>query len=93
MKAALVVMALCGFSTLAMAEESNAKIAAQQSQHRAPAVEQYTYATHLDIAKVISTDQVPNVCRVVPQHMTYEDSEGQRHVMEYQVMGNGCSNG
>jgi hypothetical protein len=88
MKAVLVVMALCGFSAMAMAEESNAKIAAQD-----PAVEQYTYSTHLDIAKVISIDEVPNVCRVVPQHMTYEDSQGQRHIMEYQVMGNGCSNG
>jgi hypothetical protein len=88
MKAALVVMALCGFSAMAMAEESTAKVAAQQQR-----IEQYSYSTHLDIAKVISVDEVPNVCRVVPQHMTYEDSKGQRHVMEYQVMGNGCSNG
>jgi hypothetical protein len=88
MKAALVVMALCGLSTMAMAEESNAKVAVQQQR-----VEQYTYSTHLDIAKVISVDEVPNVCSVVPQHMTYEDSQGKRHVLEYQVMGNGCSNG
>jgi hypothetical protein len=90
MKAALVVLALCGFSTLAMAEESEAKVAAQQQR---VAVEQYTYSSHPDIAKVISVDEVPNVCRVVPEHMTYEDSKGQRHIMEYQVMGNGCSNG
>ena len=90
MKAALIVMALCGFSSLAMAEESNAKIAAQNQRQ---AVEQYTYSTNLDIAKVISVDEIPNVCRVVPEHMTYEDSQGQRHVLEYQVMGNGCSNG
>jgi len=25
--------------------------------------------------------------------MTYEDSSGQRHVLQYQVMGAGCSNG
>jgi len=88
MKAALVVMALCGFSAMAMAEESGAKVAAQQQR-----MEHYSYSTKLDIAKVISVDEVPNVCRVVPQHMTYEDSKGQRHVMEYMVMGNGCSNG
>ncbi|HXR02289.1 MAG TPA: DUF2790 domain-containing protein [Pseudomonas sp.] len=88
MKAALVVMALCGFSAMAMAEESGAKVASQQQR-----IEHYTYSTKLDIAKVISVDEVPNVCSVVPQHMTYEDSQGVRHVMEYMVMGNGCSNG
>jgi hypothetical protein len=88
MKAALVVIALCGFSAMAMAEESTAKVAVQQQR-----VEQYTYSTHLDVAKVISLSAVPNVCSVVPERMTYEDSQGKRHVMEYQVMGNGCSNG
>jgi len=24
--------------------------------------------------------------------MTYEDSQGNEHVLEYRVMGNGCSN-
>ena len=88
MKAALVVMALCSFSAMAMAEESGAMVAAQQQR-----IEHYTYTSHPDIAKVISVDDVPNVCRVVPEHMTYEDSKGRRHVMEYLVMGNGCSNG
>lgn len=57
-----------------------------------PAVEQYTYSSHLDIAKVIHMDAVPDVCDVVPVHMTYLDHQGQQHVMEYRVMGNGCSN-
>jgi hypothetical protein len=90
MKAALVLMALFSFSAAAMAEESEAKIAAQNQRQT---VEQYTYSTHLDIARVISVEQVPNVCRVVPQHMIYEDSQGKRHVLEYQVMAGGCSNG
>jgi hypothetical protein len=88
MKAALVVMALCGFSAAAMAQDGPS-----ESSSQAQPVEQYTYSTHLDIAKVISVDEVPNVCSVVPQHMTYEDSQGKRHVLEYQIMGNGCSNG
>ncbi|MFJ3484267.1 DUF2790 domain-containing protein [Pseudomonas sp. NPDC090202] len=88
MKAALVVMALCGFSAAAMAQEGP-----KENSSQAQPVEPYTYSTHLDIAKVISVDEVPNVCAVVPQHMTYEDSQGKRHVMEYLVMGNGCSNG
>ena len=48
---------------------------------------------HLDIARVISTSEVPDVCAVVPVRMTYEDAKGQRHILEYHVMGNGCSNG
>ena len=57
-----------------------------------PAVEQYSYSSHLDIAKVIHMDPVPDVCEVVLVHMTYLDHQGQQHVMEYRVMGNGCSN-
>ena len=57
-----------------------------------PAVEQYSYSSHLDIAKVIHMDPVPDVCEVVPVQMTYLDHQGQQHVMEYRVMGNGCSN-
>jgi hypothetical protein len=88
MKVSILVLALCGFSTLAMAEESSAKVEQQQAR-----VEQYTYSSHPDIAKVISVSEVPDVCAVVPARMTYLDSKGQQHVMAYQVMGNGCSNG
>lgn len=88
MKVSMLVLALCGFSTLAMAEESNAKVEQQQAR-----VEQYTYSSHPDIAKVISVSEVPDVCAVVPARMTYLDSKGQQHTMAYQVMGNGCSNG
>lgn len=88
MKVSMLVLALCGFSTFAMAEESGAKVNQQQAR-----VEQYTYASHPDIAKVISVSEVPDVCAVVPMRMTYQDSKGQQHIMAYQVMGNGCSNG
>ncbi|MBC3956626.1 DUF2790 domain-containing protein [Pseudomonas triticifolii] len=88
MKASLAILALCGLSTLAMAEESQTKVAAQQAR-----VEQYTYGTHLDIARVISISKIPDICQVVPARMVYEDSQGKQHIMGYQVMGNGCSNG
>ncbi|GAB3468332.1 DUF2790 domain-containing protein [Azotobacter salinestris] len=55
-----------------------------------PKAEQYTYGTKLDIAKVISVEDPGNVCEVVPVHMVYEDHQGQRHVVEYSVMGKGC---
>ena len=80
----LIVIALMGFSILAAADEL--KVAQQ------PAVEHYTYATDLDIANVISVSPVDDVCEVVPAQMTYEDHQGQRHILEYRVMGNGCSN-
>jgi hypothetical protein len=56
-------------------------------------VEPYTYSTELDIHKVITVTDIPNACGPVPAQMTYEDSSGQRHVLQYQVMGTGCSNG
>ena len=82
----LIALALMGCSTLAAADEL--QVAQQQ-----PAVEHYTYATDLDIANVISVTPTADVCEVVPAQMTYEDHQGQRHILEYRVMGNGCSNG
>ncbi|POA86232.1 DUF2790 domain-containing protein [Pseudomonas sp. FW305-E2] len=84
MKALLVLVlgSLCG---AAMAGEA-------KDAEQIP-VEQYSYSKHLDIARVISMSEVPNVCEVVPARMTYEDSQGQKHILEYRVMGNGCSNG
>ncbi|MNJ63970.1 hypothetical protein D3C77_599010 [compost metagenome] len=84
MKALLVLVlgSLCG---AAMAGEG-------KDAEQIP-VEQYSYSQHLDIARVISMSEVPNVCEVVPARMTYEDSKGQKHILEYRVMGNGCSNG
>lgn len=77
---ALLVLIFGFFCTAAMAEEP-------------PAVEQYSYSQHLDIARVISISEVANVCAVVPVRMTYEDSKGQKHILEYRAMGSGCSNG
>jgi len=87
---ALVVMALSSVcATAALADEAPTELAGKN----APIVEDYTYSTHLDIAKVLSMSNVPNVCEVVPVKMEYEDSQGQRHILNYHVMGNGCSNG
>ena len=82
----LIALALMGISILAAAED----IQVAQAQ---PVVEQYTYATDLDVAKVISVTPTADVCEVVPAQMTYEDHQGQRHILEYRIMGNGCSNG
>ena len=85
---ALLVLALSSLCVTAMADEVPTDVAQQQ-----PIVEQYTYSSHLDIAKVISMSEVPNVCEVVPVTMEYDDSKGQRPIMSYTIMGTGCSNG
>ncbi|MDE1168991.1 MAG: DUF2790 domain-containing protein [Pseudomonas sp.] len=84
---ALLVLALSTVCATAMADEVTTD-AAQSTP-----VEYYNYSQHLDIAKVVSMTEIPNVCEVVPARMTYLDSTGQKHILEYKVMGNGCSNG
>lgn len=56
-------------------------------------MERYEYAMDLDIAHVIKSPDIPNVCGVVPVQMTYEDHQGKRHILEYRVAGKGCQNG
>lgn len=85
---ALLALALSSLCATAMADEIPTDVASQSLP-----VEQYTYSTNLDIAKVISISEVPSVCEVVPARMEYEDSKGARHILQYSVMGNGCSNG
>lgn len=87
MKAPMIILALFGVNAVVMAQEGTAKTQGQQI-----AIEQYTYATQVDVAKVISVDPIPDVCGVVPMRMTYLDSKGNQHLLEYEVMG-GCSNG
>jgi len=84
---ALLVCALVSFSAMTLADEAKPTSAEQIP------VEQYRYGMHLDIAKVVSSTAIPDACNVVPARMTYEDSSGQRHILQYQVMGNGCNGG
>ena len=81
---ALLVLALSSLCATAMADEVPTDVAQQQ-----PVIEEYTYSTHLDIAKVVSMSEVPNVCEVVPAKMEYDDSKGQRHILRYSVIGRG----
>jgi hypothetical protein len=87
-KSVFIAVALASLTVSAMADNSNTV-----SNNQNPPVEVYSYSTHLDIAKVISTTAPGNVCGAVPVEMVYEDSTGQRHRMQYQVMGTGCDRG
>ena len=82
------ILLLAGLSSLCTVALAGQPLADNDIQ-----VEQYSYSQDLDIAKVISMGEVPNVCEGVPARMMYEDSKGHRHILEYRVMGNGCSNG
>lgn len=81
----LLVLFLGCLGSVAMAAE-------QDTQSAQVKVESYRYAQHLDIANVVAATEVPNVCNVVPVQLTYDDSKGDRHIMEYLVVGNGCTN-
>ncbi|EJM72256.1 DUF2790 domain-containing protein [Pseudomonas sp. GM55] len=81
-------VALGAAAAQAFADNSHSTSATGQSP-----VETYTYGTKLDIKRVIEVSEIASECAPVPARMTYEDSQGQRHTLEYEVMGTGCSNG
>ncbi|UVK86149.1 DUF2790 domain-containing protein [Pseudomonas sp. B21-051] len=76
-----VLLALGGIGAQAFAADETAQ------------VEAYNAAAQAGIAHVVSISEAANLCGAVPVQMTYDDSNGARHVVQYQVMGSGCSNG
>jgi len=83
-----VLLAFAGIGAHAFADDGHSTNATSKTP-----VDIYTYETKLDIKKVINITEIPDECKPVPVQMTYEDSHDQQHVMQYQVMGTGCSNG
>ncbi|KSF81279.1 DUF2790 domain-containing protein [Pseudomonas paraeruginosa] len=87
--ALIALIALFACSPLVMAAGTQEQPASQQEG----TVEEYAYGMHLDVARVISSTDTSEACGIVPARMTYEDSKGRKHTVEYQVWGNGCSGG
>lgn len=54
-----------------------------------PPVQDYTYGSKLDIAKVTHTPML-NFCGVRPVEMSYVDHSGTAHIVRYEVNGNAC---
>lgn len=52
----------------------------------------YRYGMDLDVAQVISITPVADVCGPAPVEMTYLDSKGVTHILQYSEFGTGCSN-
>lgn len=85
---AWTLLALAGVSCMALAGERPAADEQQQVN-----VERYEYGMELDVARVIQPADIPSTCGVEPVRMVYEDHQGQRHTLEYLVVGSGCSGG
>ena len=62
---------------------------AKEKQKSLPAVVQYKYGMDLDVAKVVRLSPDVKACKVMPQLMTYENSEGELRTVEYRIMS-GC---
>ena len=55
-----------------------------------PAAQRYVYGMPLDIHKVVAITEPAGVCGVVTAQLTYDDSHGVRHVLDYRKWSNGC---
>jgi hypothetical protein len=88
LKTTAAALILAGLCTSAFADATSANT----SQAHKSRIENYQYSTPLDISHVISTTQPANECAAVPVQMTYENSRGERHVLQYLTMGTGCTN-
>lgn len=84
---AILTVALFGVSAATIAHASSAP-----NNNNQPPIEHYNYGMRLDISKLLSQSDVPDVCGVVPMRMTYEDSQGKQHILAYEILGSGCNN-
>ncbi|MDH1932832.1 DUF2790 domain-containing protein [Pseudomonas sp. GD03696] len=62
----------------------SAQVAAQE-------ITVYRYGMKLDIKRVINISDTSHICGVTSSIMTYEDTDGNVHHLQYQVHGGGCS--
>lgn len=80
------------YKTLIIGALSIIGFAAQADEIAQPTpVVHYRYGMELDIAKVISQTTPDEARDVAPVQLTYLDSAGARHIMEYDVVGTGHS--
>lgn len=79
------------FLFLALSLTASLSVHAQPSTVPAQVVS-YAYGMHLDIAQVLNITTPADVCGPTPVQMTYRDSQGETHILEYSLIGNGCTN-
>ena len=96
MKSVVFAVSMACFSSLVMAEDFEIDVQSDSALEQGDTVlpvEEYNYDMELDIDHVISIEGNYDACGMVPVQMTYEDSQGKQHRVQYIVMGSGCSNG
>lgn len=87
---ALALSVLAAFSSFTHAAETAPVQATVQTQASAG----YDYSQDLDIAKVVRMNTAPgNQCGPVQGHMTYIDSKGVQHELNYARLGDSCDKG
>lgn len=67
-------------------------VASAASEKPVNPVEDYSYSTKLDIARVIAAPDL-GFCGIQPVQMTYEDHSGQTHTVRFEEVGSGCNMG
>jgi hypothetical protein len=83
---AFMFLALAGSASMALANQPTTSSDSPDQ----PPIKTYVYGMKLDIARVISIKTDNPTCTVGPAWMTFEDSRGERHILEYRRMGDGC---
>ncbi|BBP77514.1 topoisomerase II [Pseudomonas sp. Ost2] len=82
-----VIYAACLFAALNICTLSARAEAQVQPQT-------YSYGTHLDVRKVLSlTQEAGPECGVVNAQMSYLDSQGQPHILDYRKFSDICHEG
>lgn len=80
-KSIVVAVSLIALSSFTLAARADAK--------NMPAIQDYTYSTKLDIAKVRHISSL-DFCGVQPVVMNYTDHTGAVHNLRYETEGNKC---
>ncbi|MGY4495074.1 DUF2790 domain-containing protein [Pseudomonas sp. TE3610] len=83
---ALALTLLAAFTSFARADDAAPAQASAQTNG-------YDYSQDLDIAKVVRMNSGGDQCGPVQGHMTYIDSKGVQHELNYTRLGGDCDKG
>ncbi|MDD2056684.1 DUF2790 domain-containing protein [Pseudomonas sp. GD03860] len=67
-------------------EQAVQAYAARTGKH-VPAVQDYTYGTHVEVARLIEQTPQARGCEAAPMLMTYEDASGRLVTLRYRLEG------
>lgn len=80
------------FKYLLIAAMSFAAFSAHANENNSTQTpERVQFGVVLDVAKVINKTQGTEVNGIIPVLLTYQDSRGEQHTVQYDLMGEGTS--